>query len=291
MKTQVEFIPKTENCPLCGSGDIAPEFSLLFENHKIFWDFCKKCDLVFQNPRLSEKAIKNIYASDVYWGEKDIPGVSAYSRYCHNDHIRLRQSKLRLRKIMCITGIRSGKLLDIGCATGFFGFIAMKHGFQVTGVEPSAKMADFGRLNYNLNIQCATLEDSILEKDHYDIVTLWGTDSHFLNPRQGFEKIVSSLKPGGILVMNYQNFRHWIRLLFPGLKKSRNVIYNLSDTSMAFLLKELNLRLLYKSLEWQWIPVDHFFRLIKIRSPGILTGKVVFLPAISFPLIIAKKPL
>lgn len=289
MKIQIEFIPKSEHCPLCGSDNIAPEFFLILENRKISWYFCKVCDLVFQNPRLDEKTIKEIYASGVYWGEKNVVGFSVYSQYQDDDYIRFRQSKLRLKKIMDITGIKSGRLLDVGCATGFFGFVAAKYGFQVTGIEPSAKMADFGRLNYNLNIQCATLEDSNLEKDFYDIVTLWGTDSHFLNPRQGFEKIVFSLKPGGILAMNYQNFRHWIRFLFPRLKKTWNAIYNLSDKSMAFLLKELNLHLLYKGLEWQWVSWDHFFHIIKLPSPGVLKKKVIFLPAISFPLIIAKK--
>lgn len=289
MEIEIRFKPKTKQCLLCGSKDIVTDFSLELENQRIVWYACKRCDLIFQDPQLDTKTIKDIYNNEIYWGEKNIPDISAYSNYQHFDYARFRQSHIRLKKIINITGIKAGKLLDVGCATGFFGFVASKYGFDVMGIEPSKKMVDFGRKNYNINIQCATLEEYTLPENFYDIVTLWGTDSHFSNPLREFKNIVSSLRTGGVLVMNYQNFRHPIRRFFPKLKKSWNALYNFSDTSMEFLLKELKLNLIYKGLEWQWTSLDHLFHLIKIPSVKIISKCVIFLPAISFRLIMAKK--
>jgi len=291
---KIKFIPKRDNCPLCGSKEIAFDFSLELDNSKINWDNCKICKLTFQNPRLDQEIIKNIYSGNMYWGtaQKENTGsLQAYSNYQSFDFIRLKQSRLRLKKIIAVSGIKGGKLLDVGCATGFFGFVAKECGFQVAGIEPSQEMAEFGRKKYGIDIQSSILEESVIEKESYDIITLWGTDSHFLNPLEGFTKLAQSLKPGGIIAMNYQNFRHWIRFLFPGLKKSWNSIYNLSDTSMIFLSKKLGLDLIYKKLEWQWVSIDHFFRITKLPVPKIARRGVIFLPAVSFSLAIMRKPL
>ncbi len=90
--------------------------------------------------------------------------------------------------------------------------------------------------------------------------------------------------------MNYQDFHHWIRWFFPGLKRSWNALYNLSNRSMNVLLNALPLTRIYQGLEWQWIPVEHFFRLIKLSTlKKSLRQGVIYLPAISIPFLIAKK--
>src|SRR5262249_36914405 len=157
-------------------------------------DQCRACTLTFQNPRLAADVIQWIYSSAEYWGDANPNKTSAYYRYEQNDHLRIKQSERRLKIIMKVSGVRSGNLLDVGCATGFFGHVAAENGFTVTGIEPSQRMAQFGQQQYGVNIKVGTLEDTELPGAHFDLVTLWGTDSHFLHPREGFAKLALALK-------------------------------------------------------------------------------------------------
>ncbi|MDP6683036.1 MAG: class I SAM-dependent methyltransferase [Desulfobacterales bacterium] len=169
---KLEFDTVYSCCPLCENTEVVIDFSVRLEDGTITWNRCKTCDLVFQNPRLAEQTIKAIYTSDAYWRAQDACTTSAYANYMKYEYLRIRQGHNRLKKILHISSLDSGRLLDVGCATGFFGSIAKEHGFQVTGIEPSTQMAAFGRKRYQFDIRCTTLEDIELKDEAYDIVTL-----------------------------------------------------------------------------------------------------------------------
>ena len=247
------------------------------------WSRCGSCDLTFQNPRLDEQSILSIYHGSDYWDKE------AYASYAEGDAPRIAQSVRRLDTIRKVTGLPGGRVLDVGCATGFFGFAASQAGFDVVGVDPSPEMIEVGRSKYGLEMRCGTLEAVELEEGHYDLVTLWGTDSHFLNPLDGFSKLAKSLEPGGFLAMNYQNFHHWVRFVFPGLKRSWNALYNFSDRSFDVMLERVGLTLRYRRTEWQLVSVDHLLRVLKLWRPERVRRRVVLVPAVSFPLVIAQK--
>ena len=181
-------------------------------------------------------------------------------------------------------------MVDVS-ASGFFGVAARKAGFEVTCVEPSDKIAELGRKKYGLSFMNSTLEKCKLDPEKYDLITLWGTDSFFLHPRDSFAQLIRALKPGGIFAMNYQDFSHWVRRFFPNIKIGWNSIYNFSDRSFDKLMVEMNLTVLrYDSFEWQSVPADHFFRIVRMPVPTWLPPVAsVRIPAISFRLIVARK--
>jgi SAM-dependent methyltransferase len=278
-----------ETCPVCEERRITTCFQLDVHGTCINWDRCSSCRLTFQNPRLDLETIRAIYASDEYWGKGASTSQVTYVDYEKYDAIRLQQSRRRLLLITNLTNAISGDLLDVGCATGFFGYVAQQQGYRVTGIEPSPQMAEFGRRTYGLNIHTEILENVDLKESSYDVVTLWGTDSHFLHPREGFMKLAGALKPGGILAMNYQDFTHWLRLLFPGIKRSWNAIFLLSKHALCSLFQSLGLDILYHRTEWQWTSLSHVFRIAKLPYPRRLGSLGLLVPTISFPLVIARK--
>jgi hypothetical protein len=156
-------------------------------------------------------------------------------------------------------------------------------------VEPSPEVAAFGERHYGLRFQVGTLESSDITPGSYDLVTLWGTDSHFLHPQQSWKKLTSALAPGGVLAMNYQDFGHWVRILFPRLKTGWNVIYNLTHLSLAEIMKQNRLTLLRKELEIQRVPLAHVARVLRLPAPAILERINLPIPAISIPLVICRK--
>src|SRR5262249_6089940 len=203
----------------CGASSIDISHARNFDGLAVSWFRCAACSLVFQNPPMTAAAMRNEYAKRNYF-------CAAYDDYMRDDPIRLRQARKRLHLIerFNIPGVR---LLDVGSASGFFGAVAQERGYHVTCIEPDQEMASRGRETYNLDIRAVALEEWELEPSNFDIVTLWGTDSHFSHPLEGFGKIAQALRPNGLLAMSYQDFDHWIRRIFPEIKVGWNVIFNL----------------------------------------------------------------
>ncbi len=284
IKKKIILIDRYDSCPLCRCKQISPDFNYEVFEIKLHWDRCFECDLTFQNPRLAPESISKLYKETNYWG-------TAYGNYLLGDIARIAQSHRRIKKIIEASGLKSGKLLDIGSASGFFGVAAREAGFEVTCVEPSDKIAELGRKKYGLSFMNSTLEKCKLDPEKYDLITVWGTDSHFLHPHDSFAQLIRALKPGGIFAMSYQDFSHWVRRFFPNIKIGWNVMYNFSDRSFDKLMVEMNLTVLrYDSFEWQSVPVDHFFRIVRMPVPTWLPPVTsVRIPAISFRFIVARK--
>lgn len=96
---------------------------------------------------------------------------------------------------------RSGKLLDVGAATGFFVQIAKNHGYDAHGIEISGFAAELGRKK-GLDVKQGTLAGYSAEPGSFDIITAWDVLEHFPNPDLDIEKAHTLLKSGGIIAFN-----------------------------------------------------------------------------------------
>jgi SAM-dependent methyltransferase len=276
------FLDRYRSCPLCDSHAIGLELRRSFHGVEVHFERCASCNLFFQNPRLSNEAIRELYRTTNYFDG------GAYSDYVKLDPIRIAHSHKRIDLIERVSGIRNGRLLDIGSANGFFGVAALERGYAVTCVEPDANMAAFGRTHYGLDFRISIFEEAELDPP-YDVITLWGTDSHFLHPLRSFERLASLLRPGGIFVMNYQRFDHWLRWIFPKIKIDWNVMYNWTDQSFDFMLGRVGLNLLDRRMEWQQTTIDHIARAIHSRVQSSIRRLTVKVPTVSYCMIVARR--
>jgi SAM-dependent methyltransferase len=283
------FIDRYVRCPLCDSARIVRSHAFDLKSARLTWDRCTDCSLVFQNPRLTHSAIAALYGSQDYFGRHGFSHSTAYADYVRYDRIRVAQSRRRVRRIIGVSGVRRGRLLDIGSASGFFGLAAREVGFDVTCIEPDVDLAAYGRKTYGLTFFADILENCSLGYEQYDVITVWGTHAVLLHPLRSFEQLVCALKPGGVLAMNIQDFDHWIRRIFPGVMIGWNAMFNLSNRSLDVLMRKLGLTVIHRGLEWQIVAVDHIFRVLRVRAPAILRCGAMVVPAVSFPLIIARK--
>jgi SAM-dependent methyltransferase len=257
--------------------------------YTLTWDRCRDCRLVFQNPRLAEQALYELYRTNDYFVHKRSSHFAAYSKYVQYELIRVEQSRKRLSRVIDIGDVQRGRLLDIGSASGFFGAAAKEAGFDVTCVERDDELASYGRWHYELNFLINTIEGCSLECEGFDVVTLWGTDAVLLHPLHSFQKLVAALRPGAVLAINSQDFDHWIRWFFPRIMMGWNVMFNFSRRSRDVLMQKLGLTLIHRGLEWQTVALDHLFRVMRLPVPSPFRRGSVIMPAISFPLIIARK--
>lgn len=97
--------------------------------------------------------------------------------------------------------IPTGKILDVGCATGEFLSKAREFGYSVEGLELSKWSSEIARKKgikvYRILLKSLASKYS----NRYDVITLFGVIEHFENPKKEMEYIKKLLKPGGIIVV------------------------------------------------------------------------------------------
>lgn len=97
--------------------------------------------------------------------------------------------------------IPSGRILDVGCATGEFLDVAREFGYETEGLELSKWSSEIARRK-QIKVYRALLR-SLASKysNRYEAITLFGVIEHFENPKKEMYYIKKLLKPGGIVII------------------------------------------------------------------------------------------
>jgi 2-polyprenyl-3-methyl-5-hydroxy-6-metoxy-1,4-benzoquinol methylase len=200
-------------CALCGSSDTrllyAGHDRLHNEEGEFYLFECQKCELIYLNPRPSREEIDRYYPQD-------------YISYPHaiedepNWIKRLdRQYGLHKRVSQVIRRVgTSGRILDIGCATGIFLNGMHQKGWEAYGVEPSHYAAEYARQHFNLAITNGYLEDGKFTDSFFNAVSMWDVLEHVPDPLDTLSEISRILAPGGWLVLSLPNPESWERSWF-----------------------------------------------------------------------------
>lgn len=104
------------------------------------------------------------------------------------------------------------RLLEVGCAFGYFLSMAKNRGYEVSGIEIS-EAADQA-IRAGLKVSRLPLEKAIFKKASFDAVIMLDVLEHFPDPNLALKKILELLSPGGILVLSVPNFGSFTRKLF-----------------------------------------------------------------------------
>lgn len=195
-------------CVLCGTDEhvtlfSAPPFRIVR---------CAECSLVYTLPRLPTARITEMYQVD-YWRSAEARNFG-YTDYLRDRERYLRTFRLR-SKVIERYKTSPGRVLDIGCAAGFFLKVMEEKGWETTGVEISASMADFARTDLKLsNVFTGALDAQSFEPESFDVITLWDVIEHLEDPRPVLATAKRLLKNDGILVVETQNvesvFARWM---------------------------------------------------------------------------------
>ena len=97
------------------------------------------------------------------------------------------------------------RLLDVGCATGFFLEAARTAGWTVQGIESNPYQVDFARRN-GLDVRHETIEETTLPAASFDAITLFEVIEHVRQPVAILEKVAELLRPGGMAFIYTPNF-------------------------------------------------------------------------------------
>lgn len=214
-ETKLESVP----CNLCQGQDHKTLYKIA--NNQIVR--CRKCGLIFVNPRPKEEEILKIYENDYFQRKSYDPHSEDFYGYVDYlaDSKNVVKTFARVYKHIRIYKDQ-GKLLDIGCALGFFLDLARKNGWEPSGIEPSTYACSYAREKFNLPVMQNTLFDADLPEGAFDLATMFDVIEHFADPLNGLLKVNKCLKDGGLLAITTADADSLLgRLLGPKLEDVR----------------------------------------------------------------------
>ena len=188
MNAKLDFV----NCNLCGIDDTQQ----LFEKNQCNIVKCKRCGLIYINPRLNQNAVKEIYGGNYSAGWLE-----------HKKTISKRKrAKKILKRIMKVK--KNGKFLDVGCSVGYILEAAREKGFEPYGVEISPIAINFAKKELELNVFEGYLEDANFSNNFFDVITMYNLLEHIPNPSGLIQETSKILKPDGVIEIWTPNIGH-----------------------------------------------------------------------------------
>jgi 2-polyprenyl-3-methyl-5-hydroxy-6-metoxy-1,4-benzoquinol methylase len=155
---------------------------------------CKECGFVFTFKYPDEQDISKYYESADYISHDDSAKGFLNLIYLQVRSLMLKKKRRIIEKA---TGLKKGKILDIGCGTGYFAATMKKGCWDVTGIEPNVKARDFATRHFAIEV--ISPEDiSELPAGIFDCITLWHVMEHFHDPFSYAAEIKRLLRPGGV---------------------------------------------------------------------------------------------
>ncbi|MEW6741193.1 MAG: class I SAM-dependent methyltransferase [Planctomycetota bacterium] len=186
-------------CLVCGGREPRTVFSM--PPYRIVR--CPGCNLVYTLPRLPSEHIREMYQSD-YWRSAEAKHFG-YTDYLKDAPLYLRTFRMRSRLVDRYLS-SPGRILEVGCAAGFFLKVMQEKGWETIGVELSQQMVDYARAELALpDVRSGTLLDQDLEEKSFDAITFWDVVEHLEDPRPTLIRARELLKDDGIVIIETQN--------------------------------------------------------------------------------------
>src|SRR5688500_19834289 len=119
-------------CALCGATDTRRLYT------KFGWGIerCRRCGLVYANPRAPEAAIVARYSRDYFWNEY-LPAAGAPEGKVALEWLDRRHGPML--ELIARHSAPGGRLLEVGTGAGLFLKAASRAGWQASGLELSTE--------------------------------------------------------------------------------------------------------------------------------------------------------
>ncbi len=268
---EVEYI---ECCPLCRSHTFervmaGTDYLTLLGEFSIVR--CRKCNLLFTNPRPAENSIALCYPGSRYQSHKKLPTSFLDKMYFWVQKLMLQRKRTLIKKLVKV----ESALLDVGSGVGEFAGFMLEEGFRVSAIEPSG----YAREQANEKGLCvfediAQYTNSGVEPPH--LISLWHVLEHMPNYLENLWRYYEVLRAGGYLVIAVPQFGS----LDARFYKSRWAAYDLPRHLFHFSKETLvasaqNAGFAY--LKTKGMPFDSFY--ISLLSEQNSNNSLAFLRA------------
>jgi 2-polyprenyl-3-methyl-5-hydroxy-6-metoxy-1,4-benzoquinol methylase len=191
-------------CPLCLSQEIPHFLSCTdhFVTGEVF-NICKclKCGFTFTQDYPEESETSRYYESEEYISHSDSKKGITGKAYQFIRNIMLNRKKRIVRKM---TGLSTGRILDIGSGTGYFLNAMKKSGWQIQGIEISSGAREYAVSKFKIDT-INPEKITTLSSGSYDCITLWHVLEHFHEPYKFIEEISRLINTEGVVIIALPN--------------------------------------------------------------------------------------
>ena len=188
-------------CPICSGNDLREIYDTRDRHYGIPGIYrivkCSSCSLVFLNPMSSDAELASLYPKDYY----------AYQ----NNFKQRRWKQLIQKLVLYRLGTRDpqfsapGRMLDLGCGSGWYLSTMRDKGWETFGVEINHAAASVGREQAGLNIFSGTIEKAQFPSQYFDYVRSNHSFEHISRPRETLYEIHRVLRTTGKLLIGVPN--------------------------------------------------------------------------------------
>jgi 2-polyprenyl-3-methyl-5-hydroxy-6-metoxy-1,4-benzoquinol methylase len=188
-------VPATSSqaCPACRETTHAP---LYRANGCDIWQ-CRSCGLGRAESTGFDP--QTYYTGDYFSGHRR----DGYSDYRAAEPVLRREFARSVELIHACC--RAGRLLDLGCAYGFFLKEAERY-FEVAGIELADEAAEYCRRS-GLNVLSGVADDTTMARiGEVDVITLFDVIEHLPQPHETLALCHRYLRPGGVIVITTGDF-------------------------------------------------------------------------------------
>ena len=193
---------------------------------------------MYVNPRPDPMELYALYGETYF--HNDQSGVVGYTNYLKDEPNIRRTFAGRLKRLSQF--VQPGKLLDVGCAAGFFLDEARKIGWQVQGLDVSSFAVQYAAEHFGVDVQQGSFTDLNFPANSYDLISMWDVIEHVPNPKSYIEQAAKLLKKGGVFVMATPDVdslpakltgKRWV-----GFKLSEEHVYYFSARTLGKMLND-----------------------------------------------------
>ena len=159
---------------------------------------CATCGLEYMNIRPTGERLAQVYGAAYFTAPRTQGNASDYEADRENV---LRFARARLDALERLLP-EKGRLLDVGCALGFYLEEARTRGWRVSGMDISDYAVDYARDRLGLaDVRQGMVETADYPPHSFDAIICSLVFEHFLDPRACLEKMTTWLRPGGYLAI------------------------------------------------------------------------------------------
>jgi len=200
-------------CPLCEGRTLKPGRAGLM--------ICSDCGLAAACPLPMPEELSRLYTREYYeaWG----------ARGGEDSEVMAMKQATFTPRLNRVKPIRKGaRILDVGCATGFFLTLVEAEGGEAHGVEISPYAAGEARKRWGGRVREGTLVEAGYSSEYFFAVFMSDLIEHVLRPADLLEETFRILEPGGWVVVCTPDFgglsarllgKHWFH------KKQEHILY------------------------------------------------------------------
>jgi len=221
-------------CPLCAFWKTV----LLYKKETFDILRCPQCGFVF-NARWAE--LSDEVRAVPFTDSRVVQIAATFDR---EKAVYFERFRKELSRIDSLKG--RGKILDIGCAYGYFLVLAREDGWETHGIDVDESSAAYCRQHHSLDVVHGGLKEGHFPEKSFDVITMFHVLEHIPDFRGVLLSAKRMLRDDGLLVIDVPNVADLRRSLFKQewSQFKEHHLWYFSKKTIRFLLQHYGFEML-----------------------------------------------